>query len=248
MTQTVSLKSLWESVVPQQRVFCPEMISDLPPIVRRYLEHAIAPGTKLASAVRLQMHGDIKLKDWSPFQAEQVIYWNRGMIWKATAWIKGLPIQGFDRLVDGEGVMQWKLLGLFPVMTGAGADITRSVIGRIHGESIWLPSVLCDPVITWTAPDDLHAHATLTRQDETTELILTVSKTGKLENMRFQRWGSPNGKAAGYEDFGGYMEQEKTFSGYTIPTQLRIGWYFGSDRFEPEGEFFRATIDKAIYR
>jgi hypothetical protein len=29
---------------------------------------------------------------------------------------------------------------------------------------------------------------------------------------------------------------------------LRGGWYFGSDRFESEGEFFRSTIDSAIYR
>jgi hypothetical protein len=49
-------------------------------------------------------------------------------------------------------------------------------------------------------------------------------------------------------DFGGILEEEGTFCGYTIPTRLRIGWYFGSERFESEGEFFRATIDDAIYR
>jgi len=38
------------------------------------------------------------------------------------------------------------------------------------------------------------------------------------------------------------------FGGYTIPTRVQICWYFGTDRFEPEGEFFRATIDDAIYR
>lgn len=31
-------------------------------------------------------------------------------------------------------------------------------------------------------------------------------------------------------------------------TRLRVGWYFDSERFEPEGEFFRAPIDEAIYR
>jgi hypothetical protein len=29
---------------------------------------------------------------------------------------------------------------------------------------------------------------------------------------------------------------------------LRIGWYFGSDRFDTEGEFFRITIDDAMFR
>lgn len=248
MTQAISLHSLWQSAPSQERIFHPEMLSELPAAARRYLEHAIAPGTKLASAVHLQMHGEIKLKNWSPFRAEEVICWKRGMIWRATAWMKGLPIQGFDHLVDGESIMRWKLLGLFPVMTGTGGDITRSAIGRMQGESIWLPSVLCDPSVIWHSSDSSHAHATVTLQGETTDLILTVSNTGKLEAMRFQRWGSPDGAAARYEDFGGYMEQETTFSGYTIPAQFRVGWYFGRDRFESEGEFFRATIDKAIYR
>lgn len=31
-------------------------------------------------------------------------------------------------------------------------------------------------------------------------------------------------------------------------SNLRIGWYFGTKRFESEGEFFLATIDDAIYR
>jgi hypothetical protein len=43
-------------------------------------------------------------------------------------------------------------------------------------------------------------------------------------------------------------EKEATFGGLTIPSQLRIGWHFGTDRFEPEGEFFRCTIDEASFR
>ncbi len=43
-------------------------------------------------------------------------------------------------------------------------------------------------------------------------------------------------------DFGGVVEAEKTFGDYTIPTQLRLGWFFDSERFESEGEFFRCTL------
>lgn len=44
------------------------------------------------------------------------------------------------------------------------------------------------------------------------------------------------------------LEEEATFDGYTIPTRVRVGWYFGTDRFEPEGEFFRCTLDAAVFR
>jgi hypothetical protein len=44
------------------------------------------------------------------------------------------------------------------------------------------------------------------------------------------------------------VEEEETFGGYTIPTRLWIGWYFDTERFERDGEFFRVRIDKARYR
>jgi hypothetical protein len=59
-----SLDDLWSSAQPGARVFDPAKVSGLPEGVRLYLEHAIAAGTPLASAVRLRMHGEIKLKGW----------------------------------------------------------------------------------------------------------------------------------------------------------------------------------------
>jgi len=38
------------------------------------------------------------------------------------------------------------------------------------------------------------------------------------------------------------------FGSYTIPCRLRIGWDFGAERFEKDGEVFRVTVDDAIYR
>lgn len=41
---------------------------------------------------------------------------------------------------------------------------------------------------------------------------------------------------------------DSDFDGLTIPTEYRVGWYFGSDRFESEGEFFRCTLDSLEQR
>ena len=72
------------------------------------------------------MHGEIKLKKWYPFPAEQVSRLDRGMIWRATAQMHGMAIRGRDSIVDGQGAMLWKLFGLGPVMDASGPDITRS--------------------------------------------------------------------------------------------------------------------------
>ncbi|WP_239112358.1 DUF6920 family protein [Halomicronema sp. CCY15110] len=247
-TKPLSLDALWQSATPQEQTFSPDDFAHLPEAARRYLDHAMAPGTKLAAAVRLKMHGEIKLKNWIPFQAEQVVCWQRGFIWSATAWMNRLPIVGSDRIIDGVGAMQWKLLGLFPVMTGTGADITRSAAGRFHTELMLLPSALCLGDVIWSSTEASHLHASFMAQGEQAELDLTIDQTGQLKAAKLPRWGNPDGAAHHYVDFGAIVEAEGTFCGYTIPTRLRVGWYFGSERFESEGEFFRATIDQAIYR
>jgi hypothetical protein len=247
--KNISLDELWDSTSVGEQVLWLELLANLPKAARLYLKHAIAPGAILASGVKLWMHGEIKLgQKWHPFKGEEVICWNRGMIWRATTWMQGLPIWGADRIVDGVGDMQWKILGLFPVMQASGADISRSGIGRMQGESVWLPAVLCNPDIAWTELDTAHVQANFTAWGEPAELLLTIDDIGRLEQVKFKRWGNPEGGDHHYVDFGGVVEEESSFGGYTIPTRLRLGWFFGSDRFESEGEFFRCSINNAIYR
>ena len=158
------------------------------------------------------------------------------------------PYGGSDRLVSGEGATRWKLFGIIPVMTVSGADITRSTMGRLHAESVWLPSVLCGNDVSWTTSGSSHLHAGFTAHDETSNLAMTINNKGRLESLKLPRWGNPEGAEFHYVDFGGVAEEEGTFSGYTIPTRLRIGWYRDTDRFASEGKFFRVTIDDAVYR
>lgn len=248
MANEMSLKGLWRSAAPSGRVFRPEEISNLPVAAKRYLEHAIAPGASLASAVRLTMHGEIKLEQWSAFRAEEVICWNRGVIWRASVRMNGLPVVGSDRLVNGQGGMRWKLFGLFPVVAASGPDISRSAAGRFGAESMWLPSALCGPDVSWTPIDAGHVRARLAVQGYPIEFDVRVSDAGRLKDITLQRWGNPGGGAFRESPFGALAEAERTFEGYTIPTRLRVGWYYGTPRFEAEGEFFRVTIDDAVFR
>src|SRR5216117_727143 len=73
MNSGPSLDDLWASAPAAARVWLPGDGANLPEPAGRYLTHAIAPRTPLASAVRLRMHGEIKLKSWLPFTAEQII-------------------------------------------------------------------------------------------------------------------------------------------------------------------------------
>jgi hypothetical protein len=229
-------------------VFASRCLAALPAAARRYLDHAIAGGTRMASAVYLRMHGEIKLRGWLPFRAEEVIRSDRGFIWAATVKMFGLPIRGSDRLLDGEGSMRWKLLGIVPVMCASGPQITRSAVGRFHGEAVWLPSMLWGETAVWTVKDNSKLVCRLTACGETTEMELDIDRAGCLKTLKLPRWGNPDAGEYRYADFGVVVEQESRFEGYTIPGRIRAGWHFAGDGFEREGEFFRATIDAARYR
>jgi hypothetical protein len=248
MAHADSLDEFWNIARGSEEVFDPVQVASLPEPARRYVNHAIAPGTPLARAVRLRMHGQIKLKKWASFTAEEVIRWDRGMVWEATVKLYGLTISGFDRLVDGHGEMQWRLFGIFPIIRARGPDVTRSAAGRLAAETIWLPSALVSSDVRWSDIGSTRSRAGLTVSGESVEMEMNVNETGRLLSASMSRWGNPGGTQYQYGAFGAIVEEESSFSGYTIPTQSRIGWHFGTERFASEGEFFRCTVDQAAFR
>jgi len=182
MAEEASLDDLWNSAPAWERTFDPAQFERIPEAARRYLEHTIAAGTPLAMAVRLKMHGEIKLKGWLPFTAEQVIRIDRGMIWRAAVRMYGISIRGSDSWLDGHGSMRWRLFGVFPIINASGPDITRSAAGRVNVESIWLPSALCNEGTEWTALGKSHSQTRFTAHGETAEIDYVTDEAGRLQS------------------------------------------------------------------
>ncbi|PZR67390.1 MAG: hypothetical protein DLM63_06685, partial [Solirubrobacterales bacterium] len=161
--------------------FDPAEVAGLPEPAQRYLVHAVAPGALVATAVRVRMHGTIKLKGkWYPFEADQVIRWTRGFVWKARVKMRGLPVYGSDRWIDGKGAMRWKLLGLIPMLTADGPDISRAALGRVQIESLWLPTALVGPDSTWSSSDSTHVGVDLRLQGHVARVDLCIEPDGCL--------------------------------------------------------------------
>ncbi len=191
------------------------------------------------------MRGVIKLGKWRPFTARQVIRIGHGFVWEANVPLGFTFISGFDQIVDGHGEMNWKLHGLLKVMGFTGADVSRAAEGRLACELTLLPSALCNPNYRWTEDGD---QVTVRMQGYSVEskLAMNLEKSGEVESVCLDRWGNADGGDFKMMPFGGTMESEKTFGGYTIPTRIRVGWNFGNEKFE-KGEFFRAEITNAEF-
>src|SRR5260370_42220769 len=96
------------------------------------------------------MRGRLKLGGrWLPFRARQVLAPHRGFVWAAR--VGGL-ITGSDRYADGAGGMDWRLLGLVPLVHARGEDISRSAAARGAAESVWVPTTLLPRFgVAWSA-------------------------------------------------------------------------------------------------
>jgi hypothetical protein len=234
------------AATPDPPVFDPAMIAGLPQPARRWLAHAIRAGTRLWTTAELSMRGQIKLGQWRSFTARQVLAPPGGYIWAATARLAGLPVTGYDLLSDGRGQLRWRLLRLIPVLTAAGPDITRSAYGRLAGEIVLLPTAFRHA--TWTQGDQPDAAvATWQFGADTERAELLIGGHGQVQEVQLDRWGNPGGASFSRYPFGVRVEAESDFSGITIPSALRAGWYWGTDR-QREGEFFRAQITSAVFR
>ena len=203
--------------------FTAERTAGLPEPARRWLTHAIAPGTPLWSSVELTMHGEIRLGTWRPFHARQILAPPSGFIWAASARIAGLPVVGFDRCSDNSGEMRWRLLGLVPVLGAHGPDVTRSAGGRLAAEGLTLlPTSF--PNATWTDDDGPDtAVGTMAIGDDQESVRLRVGPEGQLRDVLLRRWGKPGGHPYGRYPFGVTVHSERTVSGITIPATFAAG-------------------------
>jgi hypothetical protein len=74
------------------------------------------------------------------------------------------------------------------------------------------------------------------------ELRLWLDAAGRIASLVFDRWGDPDSNGSfGWHRFGGEFTGYRSFQGLTVPSEGRLGWFYGSDRW-PAGEFFRYRI------
>lgn len=216
--------------------FTDALVADLPEPARRYLRHAIAPGTPLAPAVRLALEGTMTpTPGGAPVEltADEVLAPRRGFVWTARARMAGLPVRVRDRYAADDGGVRVHLLGLLPLPSSAEQDdVARSSRGRLVGEAVWCPTALLGPGVTWEAVDADRARFSLTVDGEAVAVTLRIGADGALREVTLDRWGDVGVDHFQPIPYGFAVEGEGTFGGVTIPTRIRGGWWYGTDRFD----------------
>ena len=248
------IERLWETlrVPPGTALFDSESVATLPDPAQRYLRHAIAPGTRLARSVVVEMQGRIGLKpgaDKLPFQARQILAAPNGLIWRATVGEGIMQITGSDRYVAGEGAMHWFMGYAIPLLRASGVDVSRSAAGRVALEApLMLPSALLPEAgARWEAIDARSARVYLQIGSEQLALLISVAPDGRLERVEMPRWDAEgmDGKPGYVLWVGDQLTEERTFGGYTIPVRMRATKRADTPQAD---SFFEAEIKSAQYQ
>jgi hypothetical protein len=121
--------------------------------------------------------------------------------------------------------------------------VSRSAAGRAGAEAIWLPTALLPRFgVRWSAGPEGQVTAGFHVGGTQLELQLRLDTAGPIASMVFDRWGDPDNRGAfGWHRFGGEFTGYRSFQRLTIPSQGRLGWFYGQDHW-PAGEFFRYQI------
>ncbi|MFF7250180.1 DUF6544 family protein [Embleya sp. NPDC008237] len=220
-----------------------ESYSEPPEPIRRWLAHAVPPGTPTPTSVEWRAHGRIRVRRrWCPFESRQTLTPPAAFRWDADVrGPAGVRIRGFDRLDADGAAMRWRLFGVVPFIGASGVDVTRSAAGRLAGEFVFVPPFALHRDVRWRAVDDTRAVARFAVAGYAQEVTVTVSPSGAPASVSLPRWGNPDGRRHREHRFTATFDGEVSHGGFLLPTGIHAGW-------DDTDAFIHYDIDAANFR
>jgi hypothetical protein len=188
------------------------------------------------------MSGRIKVGLWLPFTAEQTVD-GRSFVWQARVGRGPLkPLRVVDRYAEAAGGTDGRLLGRVTLFHAADVNTARSAATRAAIESVVFapPSVLPERGVAWRAEAEDLIVACFDLPPERPEVRVRIDAHGAIRTVSSLRWGNAGEKSFRYVPFGGDVHAEHRFGDLVLPSELTVGWWYGTPRYRP---FFKAHID-----
>jgi hypothetical protein len=160
-------------------------LAQLPDPVRRYVRATGSVGQPRVRDFRATWRGRIRATaadGWIPFTAEQhnfLVEPARFFLMNAVR--SGLPVDVFHSFRDGSATMRVRLLSLFPLADGAGADFTRAeTVTLLNDRCLFAPAALVDAPIRWDVLDERSVRARYAVGPNEIQAVLSFNRDGDL--------------------------------------------------------------------
>lgn len=226
--------------------FDPRELEGLPEPVARHLRQVLPEGTPIIRAADVVHAGTFNMgptgEQWKPFTSRQRVVTRRpGFLWDGrVAMAPGLAVHVHDAYVDGEGILEPAILGLFTLVNLRDrGEVARGELMRYMAEAAWYPTALLPSQgMHWEPIDDHSARATLIDGDVRLTMTFRFGADGLIETIRAEDRGRTVGDKVIPTPWEGRMFDYQRRNGPLVPVQGEVAW------LTPEGRlpYWRGTI------
>ncbi|OWW23244.1 hypothetical protein B4Q04_21775 [Zobellia sp. OII3] len=209
-----------------------EMVSEMPPVVQKWLLNSGTIGKEPAGTVYLQQDLQMQMKpgqnDWIHARAEQY-FTAQPPAFNWSVRLKMNPIlalAGRDKFENGKGEMSIKLFSLFSMVDAKNnAKTNEATLQRYLAEIVWFPSNALQNYITWEPIDGTSAKATMRYKGTQGSGVFHFDENGNFVKFTAMR----------YKDAQDTRPTEWTVTaikterhqGIKIPVELKADWKLG---------------------
>ncbi len=217
------------STAISQKTVTEKNISDLPPIVQKWLRNSGIIDKIPISNVHLVQDLQLKMtpdqKDWSPGIAEQyftikppAFNWNI-----KTQMNSILDVVGRDKFENGNGEMTIRLFSLVSVADAKqNGKVNQATLQRYLAEIVWFPSASLSPYIIWEPIDKNSAKATISIRGTIGSGIFYFEDNGNFLKFTAMRFKDVKDKDPKLWTVSAIKTEER--NGIKIPVELIADW------------------------
>ncbi len=232
--------------------FEPLQLSGLPEPVAYHLRQVLPEGAPIIRAVDVVHRGMFNLsptggEQWKPFTSRQRVVTRRpGFVWDGrVTMVPGLDVHVHDAYIDGEGILEAAILGLFSLVDLRDrGEVARGELMRFMAEAVWYPTAqLPGQGMQWEPIDATRARATLMDGAIRVSMIFHFGTNGLLDNVRVEDRGRTVGGRVIPTPWEGRLSNYQRREGLLVPVDAEVAWLTPEARLP----YWRGTITELHY-
>lgn len=227
------VNSLIKNSKASSDVFTLEDIKDLPLPVQKYFTYCGYIGTPKMSSIMLDFKDVDFRMDANSKKTIKIDYTQYNFVERPDRFayidssMMGIPFEGFDSFLNGNGSMKGVLAKLITLFHQKGESMDRACLVTHLSESLIIPNVALQDYIKWESIDDTHAKATSTYYGMTVSGVFTFDDNGAMLSFRTRDRLATNPDGSSREaDWSAICKDYVETNGIKHPSTLQAVWHF----------------------
>jgi hypothetical protein len=206
-----------------------------PAVVRSFLQRTTLGGA-VPSTIRLRQRAEMRANPGEPWQqhtaGQTISVHDPGFVWLARVQLAPLLSACIlDSYVNGEGLLEVRLLGSLRLARATGPQVSRGELMRYLAELAWAPhAMLHNPRLRWREIDATTVEVSVDSADGPTRVRL-VFEGGDLARIEADDRPRVMGRGTVLTGWRGRFFDYREMGGCRIPTRAEVSWLL------PEGPF-----------